>query len=77
MSAPVQRRANFSSTTRTAARRPCAAFRQLASPALQQPDGYWCARLTADTTLESDYILFQLWMYPPAERRVEAARPGR
>jgi len=32
---------------------------------LQQPDGYWCALLTADTTLESDYILFQLWLHPP------------
>jgi len=32
---------------------------------LQHPDGYWCALLTADTTLESDYILLQLWMYAP------------
>jgi squalene-hopene/tetraprenyl-beta-curcumene cyclase len=32
---------------------------------LQYEDGYWCALLTADTTLESDYILLQLWMYPP------------
>jgi squalene-hopene/tetraprenyl-beta-curcumene cyclase len=32
---------------------------------LQHEDGYWCALLTADTTLESDYILLQLWMYPP------------
>jgi squalene-hopene/tetraprenyl-beta-curcumene cyclase len=33
---------------------------------LQHDDGYWCALLTADTTLESDYILLQLWMYAPA-----------
>jgi squalene-hopene/tetraprenyl-beta-curcumene cyclase len=33
---------------------------------LQQPDGHWCALLTADTTLESDYILLQLWLHPPA-----------
>jgi squalene-hopene/tetraprenyl-beta-curcumene cyclase len=33
--------------------------------ALQDPEGYWCADLTADTTLESDYILLQLWMHPP------------
>jgi squalene-hopene/tetraprenyl-beta-curcumene cyclase len=33
--------------------------------ALQDPGGYWCADLTADTTLESDYILLQLWMHPP------------
>jgi len=32
---------------------------------LQQHAGYWCAELTADTTLESDYILLQLWLYPP------------
>jgi squalene-hopene/tetraprenyl-beta-curcumene cyclase len=32
---------------------------------LQQEDGYWCALLTADTTLESDYILFQLWLHAP------------
>ncbi len=33
--------------------------------AQQDAQGYWCAELTADTTLESDYILLQLWMYPP------------
>jgi len=32
---------------------------------LQHDDGYWCALLTADTTLESDYILLQLWMHAP------------
>ncbi|HYO84480.1 MAG TPA: squalene--hopene cyclase [Bryobacteraceae bacterium] len=32
---------------------------------LQAPEGYWCGELTADTTLESDYILLQLWLYPP------------
>jgi squalene-hopene/tetraprenyl-beta-curcumene cyclase len=34
---------------------------------LQHEDGYWCALLTADTTLESDYILLQLWMYSPVD----------
>jgi squalene-hopene/tetraprenyl-beta-curcumene cyclase len=34
---------------------------------LQKPDGHWCAELTADTTLESDYILFQLWLFPPQD----------
>ncbi len=38
---------------------------------LQLPDGHWCAELTSDTTLESDYILFQLWLYPPAGGRWE------
>jgi squalene-hopene/tetraprenyl-beta-curcumene cyclase len=33
--------------------------------ALQRPEGYWCGELTADTTLESDFILLQLWLYPP------------
>jgi squalene-hopene/tetraprenyl-beta-curcumene cyclase len=34
---------------------------------IQHPDGYWWGDLTADTTLESDYILLQLWMHPPAD----------
>ena len=34
---------------------------------LQHPDGYWCALLTADTTLESDYILLQLWLHAPVD----------
>jgi squalene-hopene/tetraprenyl-beta-curcumene cyclase len=33
----------------------------------QYPQGYWWADLTADTTLESDYILLQLWLHPPAD----------
>jgi squalene-hopene/tetraprenyl-beta-curcumene cyclase len=32
---------------------------------LQKPEGYWCGDLLADTTLESDYILVQLWLHPP------------
>jgi squalene-hopene/tetraprenyl-beta-curcumene cyclase len=39
---------------------------------LQYDDGYWCALLTADTTLESDYILLQLWMYPPSSTGEQA-----
>ena len=31
----------------------------------QQDPGFWCAELTADSTLESDDILLQLWMHPP------------
>jgi squalene-hopene/tetraprenyl-beta-curcumene cyclase len=34
---------------------------------VQAPDGHWCAELTADTTLESDFILFQLWLHPPVD----------
>ncbi len=33
----------------------------------QAANGHWCAELTADSTLESDYILFQLWLYPPKD----------
>jgi squalene-hopene/tetraprenyl-beta-curcumene cyclase len=31
----------------------------------QSEAGYWWAELTADTTLESDYILLELWLHPP------------
>jgi squalene-hopene/tetraprenyl-beta-curcumene cyclase len=33
--------------------------------AQQCEPGFWCAELTADSTLESDDILLQLWMHPP------------
>src|SRR6185369_4845338 len=33
---------------------------------LQKPEGYWCGDLLADTTLESDYILLQLWLHRPS-----------
>jgi squalene-hopene/tetraprenyl-beta-curcumene cyclase len=38
---------------------------------LQARDGHWCAELTADSTLESDFILFQLWLYPPKDGKWE------
>ena len=31
----------------------------------QYAEGYWVADLTADSTLLSDYILLQIWLYPP------------
>ena len=31
----------------------------------QASEGFWCGELTADTTLESDYILLQLWLHQP------------
>jgi squalene-hopene/tetraprenyl-beta-curcumene cyclase len=31
----------------------------------QYEPGYWWGELTADTTLEADYILLQLWLHPP------------
>jgi squalene-hopene/tetraprenyl-beta-curcumene cyclase len=49
----------------------------------QHPDGYWCGELTADSTLESDYILLQLWLHkaspdtpnwnPPSRPRIDRA----
>ena len=32
----------------------------------QNVAGYWVGELEADTTLESDYVALQLWLYPPA-----------
>lgn len=60
MSAPAQ----VSRTLEPAARR---AMSRAAAylTGLQARDGHWCAELTADSTLESDFILFQLWLYPP------------
>ncbi len=34
---------------------------------LQNAAGFWRGDLTADTTLESDYVLLNLWLDPPAE----------
>ena len=31
----------------------------------QHESGYWWGDLTADTTLESDFILLELWRHPP------------
>src|SRR5262252_1511252 len=49
--------------------------------AQQAADGFWCGELTADTTLESDYILLQLWLHqptgaewnPPSRARIDRA----
>lgn len=35
--------------------------------ARRDESGYWCAELTADSTLESDYILLELWLDPPQD----------
>src|SRR5690242_3312508 len=34
----------------------------------QHQDGYWCGELTADSTLESDYVFLQLWLHAPQGR---------
>lgn len=31
----------------------------------QAKQGYWIGELEADSSLESDYVLLQLWLYPP------------
>jgi squalene-hopene/tetraprenyl-beta-curcumene cyclase len=36
---------------------------------VQASNGHWCGELTADSTLESDYILFELWVHPPVNGR--------
>jgi len=35
--------------------------------AAQHASGYWWGDLTADSTLESDYVLLQLWLHPPVD----------
>ena len=60
MSTGVQTASTLLSATAQAAQRASQALLSL-----QHQDGYWWAELTADTTLESDYILLQLWLHPP------------
>lgn len=64
MSAPVQAGRGLRAAAAEAAHRAGACL-----AALAREDGHWCAELTADSTLESDYILFQLWLHPPVEGR--------
>src|ERR1043166_8808128 len=62
MSAPVQVGSTLESAAEQGIRRAAAYL-----TGIQERDGHWCAELTADSTLESDYILFQLWLYPPRD----------
>jgi squalene-hopene/tetraprenyl-beta-curcumene cyclase len=66
MSAPAQLARSLESAAGRALRRASAYL-----TSLQAGNGHWCAELTADSTLESDYILFQLWLYPPQEGKWE------
>jgi squalene-hopene/tetraprenyl-beta-curcumene cyclase len=34
---------------------------------MQSREGYWWAELTADSTLESDWVLLQLWLHQPVD----------
>jgi squalene-hopene/tetraprenyl-beta-curcumene cyclase len=53
---------------RTSAKEAQAAAVQAASTlqSKQYSDGYWCGDLTADSSLQSDYILLQMWLNPAA-----------
>jgi squalene-hopene/tetraprenyl-beta-curcumene cyclase len=43
----------------------------------QAPEGFWCGELTSDTTLESDYILLQLWLHQPQDTEWTPPTRGR
>ncbi len=63
-------RPSYSAVAAAPAADPCATRKaiQLATHRLlelQRPEGHWVGELEADTTLESDYILLQLWLYQP------------
>jgi squalene-hopene/tetraprenyl-beta-curcumene cyclase len=62
VAAAAERRLALTDTCRRSAQRASEALL-----ALQRPEGFWCGDLLADTTLESDYVLTQLWLHPPKE----------
>ena len=43
----------------------------------QAPEGFWCGELTADSTLESDYILLQLYLHQPEDQAWNPPTPVR
>ncbi|HXN47820.1 MAG TPA: squalene--hopene cyclase [Bryobacteraceae bacterium] len=46
--------------------RAAAVLAEQALASRQYPEGYWYGDLIGDSTLESDYILLQMWLHPPA-----------
>ncbi len=42
---------------------------------LRTPEGYWHGHLTADSTLESDWLLLLLWLHPPTSGRFSPPEP--
>ena len=72
---PASRRSSkqaLAASAQSAANRAARMDRAIAGTAsamlgIQHPQGWWCGELTADTTLESDYVLLQLWMHQPDE----------
>jgi len=45
--------------------------------ARQSAEGFWCGELLADATLESDYVLLQLWLHQPDKRDWNPPSRGR
>jgi squalene-hopene/tetraprenyl-beta-curcumene cyclase len=56
----ISQETDRAATRAGAIRRACGALL-----ARQAPEGFWCGDLTADATLESDYVLLQLWLHQP------------
>jgi squalene-hopene/tetraprenyl-beta-curcumene cyclase len=54
-------REGLAAAARLASARSAEALRKM-----QYAEGYWVGDLTADSTLQSDYILLQMWLYLPA-----------
>ena len=77
------RRRQSETITRTSRSEVEPAIRQAAAALFQQQaaEGFWCGELSADTTLQSDYILLQLWLHqpdhaawtPPSRQRIDKA----
>ena len=44
---------------------------------LRFPEGYWWGHLTADSTLESDWLLLLLWLHPPQDGRFTPPDPAK
>ncbi len=62
MSSPVQTAEQLSGAVAVALRRGTDSLL-----AKRKENVYWWGDLTADTTLESDYILLELWLHPPVD----------
>ncbi len=62
LTAATERRRTLATACSRAAQRSSEAL-----VALQKQEGYWCGDLLADSTLESDYVLVQLWLHPPQD----------
>ncbi len=64
LAAPAEARVRALKRTSSHDARSAASQAARALLARQYPAGYWYGDLTADSTLQSDYILLQMWLYP-------------